>query len=1187
MNAFLNLPLWSRIVLIALGLVLLGAFALLIPSMSGKVLLVLGGGLVGVVVLLLLYALTLKLLSKRKSGVMSLALGKHNAGGGSISDAAQRAKLDDLRQVFENGVEKFNNAGKDLYSLPWYVVVGEPGSGKTEAIRHSNIGFPPGLQDELQGTGGTINMNWWFTNQAVFLDTAGRMLFEDVAPGSTNEWKEFLRLLKKARPNCPINGMILCIPSDTLIKDNQEELEAKSRKLASQLSDIQRALDVRFPVFVLVTKSDLVPGFREFFDGIHDPQLQHQMVGWSNPRPLDEPFHPDELEKLLDSYLAELYRRRLGLVEDPNPVQIGGRRIDEVDSCFTYPSALQGIFPRLKRYLETIFAAGEWAQKPLFLRGIYFTSSLQEGSALDEELANALDLPLDELPEGKVWEKERAYFLRDVCRDKVFKESRLVTRATNAKKQLRQRQMILFWTGVACLLGLAAFAYYGSESLKNSVGEQLQYWRFLEREIDLGDSFVPAAVYEGREAGTYINNATGSIELESGLTTVEGYHAKLRELAEQEVEVPGFLKFLFLGGADQDSRLKAQRVAFEKFVIQPLLRYSREKLMNLDRDSWDDSATEALAALLRLEKKIADREQGIPPDPLEPVALINPLMDFLTGKPAGTLLPDILNETYFSTEIKGADAAWPPSWASGGNSVRQNEPILEGVQTYMDWVQRQENERLEGLTRISQAFERFESLERAELVLINEMSALENSNDLDDVMEAYEAYLKQKNEVDREIGVLTEVFPTDQRKAFSLYDAYRNGVASSLGNIEAAVNELMEKISGTPGVLETQGESGGGMESYPLFGEVTRILENRSRQFSNQVTQGLSEEALAEIREFDNTYLAPEGIRETFSYRVRADLYRLVLVQFLTAFGEPEPALGSLEASLAGPMDLVDELLHDIKDYGGGLGSGFREGTSQVLNFLAARKFAEFGSDYADMAAGEIKGDLGFPVVRDRERDPLTVEEIRSLRDKLTAFQNDTNSEVMSRMPEDTRQRLEILSDSFASLGEMTKTYITEAGNPRRATLSFPSEPHQREFLETFFPEESFNAIFGGRSFRDLSFGGRERIRAYQAESVDLAQLALDTDFFAIDFFQLADSETPEETLKFEGAWAPLDFVIENRSIRAEPKLGENFELGELWHVLLQLPARGEKPLVVVVSVKFSQAIPALEEWPRLGNLPF
>ena len=43
-----------------------------------------------------------------------------------------------------------------------------------------------------------------------------------------------------------------------------------------------------------------------------------------------------------------------------------------------------------------IFVAGEWSAKPLFLRGIYFTSSMREGSALDAELA---DILLTILPE--------------------------------------------------------------------------------------------------------------------------------------------------------------------------------------------------------------------------------------------------------------------------------------------------------------------------------------------------------------------------------------------------------------------------------------------------------------------------------------------------------------------------------------------------------------------------------------------------------------------------------------------------------------------------------------------------------------------------------------------------------------------------------------------------------------------
>src|SRR4029079_94945 len=109
----------------------------------------------------------------------------------------------------------------------------------------------------------------------------------------TSEWQEFLKLLKKNRNNCPVNGMLLVIPSESLIKDNAEAIERKGGKIAQQLDQIQRALGVRFPVFVLGNKSDLINGSREFFDDLTEPQVQDQILGWSNPNPLDTSFNPE------------------------------------------------------------------------------------------------------------------------------------------------------------------------------------------------------------------------------------------------------------------------------------------------------------------------------------------------------------------------------------------------------------------------------------------------------------------------------------------------------------------------------------------------------------------------------------------------------------------------------------------------------------------------------------------------------------------------------------------------------------------------------------------------------------------------------------------------------------------------------------------------------------------------------
>jgi len=118
-------------------------------------------------------------------------------------------------------------------------------------------------------------------------------------------------------------------------------------------------------------------GFREFFDDLNDPQLQHQIMGWSNPAPLDERFDPAKVTEHLETVKHRLFARRQNLLLDPvNTEDAQSRRVDQVDSLYALPDSVTKIGPRLRRYLEMIFVAGEWSPKPLFLRGIYFTSSM-------------------------------------------------------------------------------------------------------------------------------------------------------------------------------------------------------------------------------------------------------------------------------------------------------------------------------------------------------------------------------------------------------------------------------------------------------------------------------------------------------------------------------------------------------------------------------------------------------------------------------------------------------------------------------------------------------------------------------------------------------------------------------------------------------------------------------------------
>src|SRR5206468_1905853 len=110
-------------------------------------------------------------------------------------------------------------------------------------------------REAVRGVGGTRNCDWWFTEEAVFLDTAGRYTTQqsdrDVDAAA---WKSFLQLLKKSRPRRPINGVLVTISVGDLLQQPPAEREPHAQALRSRVQELYKELGVRIPVYVLVTK---------------------------------------------------------------------------------------------------------------------------------------------------------------------------------------------------------------------------------------------------------------------------------------------------------------------------------------------------------------------------------------------------------------------------------------------------------------------------------------------------------------------------------------------------------------------------------------------------------------------------------------------------------------------------------------------------------------------------------------------------------------------------------------------------------------------------------------------------------------------------------------------------------------------------------------------------------------------
>lgn len=199
-----------------------------------------------------------------------------------------------LASVGMPGWRKIFEGKRFLYELPWFMVVGSPGDGKTTALLNTGLQFP--LAEQMEQTsriltvpgGGTLHCDWWFTNEAVLIDTAGRYARHDdggevsAAQRNAGEWQGFLGLLRKHRPGAPLNGVILTLNVADLTAQSPAERLAACAALRARLADLRETLGIRFPVYLVVTKMDLLPGFSDYFRTLTS-HLRAQIWGFSLP----------------------------------------------------------------------------------------------------------------------------------------------------------------------------------------------------------------------------------------------------------------------------------------------------------------------------------------------------------------------------------------------------------------------------------------------------------------------------------------------------------------------------------------------------------------------------------------------------------------------------------------------------------------------------------------------------------------------------------------------------------------------------------------------------------------------------------------------------------------------------------------------------------------------------------------
>lgn len=340
------------------------------------------------------------------------------------------AEISTIANNFDKALQTLKKGAKNaqgqnyLYDLPWYIIIGPPGSGKTTALINSGLEFP--LADKfgkgaVRGVGGTRNCDWWFTDQAVLLDTAGRYVTQDSHEAVDKAaWLGFLDLLKKHRPRRPVNGVLITMSLWDLMTQTEEERSLHAQSIRQRIEELHTQFGIRFPIYMLFTKADLVAGFNDFFATLNK---EERAQVWGVTFPAEDPENPadviarvgNDFDDLLNRINAHLPRR---LQEE--------RDLSRRNLIFGFPQRMALLREGLLSFLQECYGANRYQQAP-YLRGVYFTSGTQEGTPIDRlmgMLANTFKL--DRFSAPLFSGKGKSYFITRLLKDVIFEEALIV-----------------------------------------------------------------------------------------------------------------------------------------------------------------------------------------------------------------------------------------------------------------------------------------------------------------------------------------------------------------------------------------------------------------------------------------------------------------------------------------------------------------------------------------------------------------------------------------------------------------------------------------------------------------------------------------------------------------------------------------------------------------------------------------
>lgn len=370
---------------------------------------------------------------------------------------------------------------KFQYQRPWYLIIGSRGSGKTTFLKQGS------KLNDLYTPENPPLVHCWLNDQAVIIETDGILLeqpTDHTLPTLYEKlWKNVLSWLVETRPVQPLNGVILTVDLFQLSTFNKIERENYVSAVKSRLNEISQSCHSRMPVYIVLTKLDLLYGFGAMYQSL-DKTQREDILG------ITFPTNETDWKKTLNSFWQQWVQQLNDALPSMmlNNVDVGQR-----SQLFTFIRQING----LKDYIEEFIDHGLFSleQQPFMLRGLYLTSSQQKGQMEDlfvKSASSQYNLPEQVYPS---WQTplSHTYFTHQLLNNLLFEETHLASK--NEQYQTDTRNRLYRWGASAAgftIIIIAAWQYFYSTNHKSGEAVLTRAKQYIEIDIPSEKDYLGA-----------------------------------------------------------------------------------------------------------------------------------------------------------------------------------------------------------------------------------------------------------------------------------------------------------------------------------------------------------------------------------------------------------------------------------------------------------------------------------------------------------------------------------------------------------------------------------------------------------------------------------------------------------------------------------------------------------------------